>query len=331
MITPTLFLTACLMPGLPDVVLAQNAELHERLHAVAQSSSIDLPDAHPWHLKLAVQVPSPASTAVAPGTVEEWWSSPTQYRIEYDLPAYKGTLLRNGDGYLRTAGLGPAPFIANFLLAQTVHPLPADDWTAASQLELEHTQTGAMKLDCLTIKQPSAPTICMDAGSPVLRATFPFSGQTLGRDRLGSFRGHSVPVELTLKAKGALEAEAHVMALQGQETSYADKLSSDGLEAVQMPVQDRTVGLVPGHKLQGADPLYPRMARAQEFSGTLVLDVVIGPDGHVLSSQGVFAVDPFLLHAAADAVRQWIYEPARLNGKPVPIETLTTVSFSRVQ
>jgi protein TonB len=36
-------------------------------------------------------------------------------------------------------------------------------------------------------------------------------------------------------------------------------------------------------------------------------------------------VDPRLAQAALDAVKQWVYQPALLNGEP--IETLTTITL----
>jgi protein TonB len=48
------------------------------------------------------------------------------------------------------------------------------------------------------------------------------------------------------------------------------------------------------------------------------------PDNlEVLSPGG----DPRLIRAALDAVRQWRYQPARLNGEPVAIDTQITVDF----
>ena len=38
-------------------------------------------------------------------------------------------------------------------------------------------------------------------------------------------------------------------------------------------------------------------------------------------------VDPELINAAIDAVKQWRYEPTLLNGKPVEVITSITVEF----
>lgn len=36
---------------------------------------------------------------------------------------------------------------------------------------------------------------------------------------------------------------------------------------------------------------------------------------------------PLLDEAAVEAVRQWVYEPTRLNGVPVPVLMTVTVNF----
>jgi outer membrane biosynthesis protein TonB len=54
---------------------------------------------------------------------------------------------------------------------------------------------------------------------------------------------------------------------------------------------------------------------------------VIGADGavynaHAISGEGL-SEDPDLRRAAEDAVLQWRYQPATLNGKPVQINAVT--------
>jgi periplasmic protein TonB len=43
--------------------------------------------------------------------------------------------------------------------------------------------------------------------------------------------------------------------------------------------------------------------------------------------QAVINGDPLLVSAAIDAVKQWRYKPTLLNGKPVEVDTVVTVTF----
>ena len=61
------------------------------------------------------------------------------------------------------------------------------------------------------------------------------------------------------------------------------------------------------------DPIYPEQARANGIEGDVELDITIDPDGHVEAVQ-VRDGHPLLATAAADAVRQYTYQPTLLNG-----------------
>jgi protein TonB len=74
------------------------------------------------------------------------------------------------------------------------------------------------------------------------------------------------------------------------------------------------------------EPIYPLLARQIRISGTVELTGVIGVDGHIRELQVVKGY-PLLARAALEAVRQWIYEPTLLNGKPVEVIAPITVNF----
>jgi outer membrane biosynthesis protein TonB len=57
------------------------------------------------------------------------------------------------------------------------------------------------------------------------------------------------------------------------------------------------------------------------------MQAVIGTSGQILSLTPVNDVDPGLIRAAMNAVRQWRYQPTLLNGVPVEVVTTITVAF----
>jgi len=73
-------------------------------------------------------------------------------------------------------------------------------------------------------------------------------------------------------------------------------------------------------------PAYPRLAAEARIQGIVVLDAVIGKDGHVEDLRAVSG-SPLLMQAAIDAVKQWVYRPTYLNGKAVDIATEVDVHF----
>jgi TonB family protein len=73
-------------------------------------------------------------------------------------------------------------------------------------------------------------------------------------------------------------------------------------------------------------PAYPVLARKMKVEGPVVLDIVIDEDGSV-SVTSIVSGHPMLTRAAMAAVKQWHYQPALLNGKPVKVESRVTVNF----
>lgn len=73
-------------------------------------------------------------------------------------------------------------------------------------------------------------------------------------------------------------------------------------------------------------PEYPEEARAQHIQGAVVLDVQVLGSGAV-GNINVISGDPLLVPAAMAAVRQWRYQPERMNGQEVESQTRITVKF----
>jgi TonB family protein len=79
-------------------------------------------------------------------------------------------------------------------------------------------------------------------------------------------------------------------------------------------------------RVSAVDPVYPPEAAAKGVSGTVILEALIGENGEITSSRVLRSV-PGLDEAATHAVRQWVYEPTVVGGKPVPVIVTLTVSF----
>lgn len=82
-----------------------------------------------------------------------------------------------------------------------------------------------------------------------------------------------------------------------------------------------------GLLLKKVPPVYPESAKQARIQGTVALQAVISPDGHVTRLK-MISGHPMLVAAAADAVRQWEYTPYRVNGTAVEVETQITVNFA---
>jgi TonB family protein len=73
-------------------------------------------------------------------------------------------------------------------------------------------------------------------------------------------------------------------------------------------------------------PVYPEVARRYHVHGTVIVKIVVGANGRVTKAD-VLSGAPALHQAALDAVRQWTYKPALLDGQPVAFGLRVAVAF----
>jgi TonB family protein len=79
-------------------------------------------------------------------------------------------------------------------------------------------------------------------------------------------------------------------------------------------------------RLRDVKPVYPAEALAAGISGAVIIEAVISRDGTVANARVVQGV-PELDGAALAAVRQWLYRPTMLNGRPVAVVVNVTITF----
>ena len=72
---------------------------------------------------------------------------------------------------------------------------------------------------------------------------------------------------------------------------------------------------------------YPEVAMNAGVQGEVVVDAVIDTAGNVTSTRVVKSI-PLLDQAALDAIKQWKFVPAMLNGAPTPVVVTMTVNFT---
>ncbi|MDE3157760.1 MAG: TonB family protein [Acidobacteriota bacterium] len=73
-------------------------------------------------------------------------------------------------------------------------------------------------------------------------------------------------------------------------------------------------------------PAYPAIAKSTHVSGDVVVDALIDANGNVKTAK-VLSGPAMLQQAAIETVRQWKYEPARLDGQAVAMHLTVTVKF----
>lgn len=84
--------------------------------------------------------------------------------------------------------------------------------------------------------------------------------------------------------------------------------------------------LEPMHVLKTVAPVYPPIARIRRLSGSVLVQVTVGKDGRAHNPQ-LISGQPVFRDAAFDAVKQWKFKPAVLNGQAIEQTTQIKMDF----
>ena len=106
--------------------------------------------------------------------------------------------------------------------------------------------------------------------------------------------------------------------------------SADALDVShhKAPAAPRPIGgeVKQAQLVKSVPPVYPQLAKTQRITGNVVLDALIDVSGKVAQVK-VISGPPLLHQAALDAVKQWKYTPALLDGNPTSMHLTVTVQF----
>jgi TonB family protein len=86
-------------------------------------------------------------------------------------------------------------------------------------------------------------------------------------------------------------------------------------------------GVSPPHELYTPDPEYSEEARTAKYQGTVVLWLIVGPDGKPRDIRISRPLGKGLDQKAIEAVSRWLFEPAMKDGKPAAVMINVEVNF----
>src|SRR5579871_2138527 len=252
---------------------------------------------------------SSGSSSQASSTTAE--AAPAPAAVAAEEPAANGNASQPG---ARTADKTATPNRSNI----NSEPVPAKQ-PAASQQNAPTAQL-AKAVDKNASAELSAYKKLAEPAAPVAKRA------SLGEVHLAAPK--------STRAAGEVVGEAEALALNssGQIVPAGDAMGG-GLvagnskqpvaPAVPLPVGGdvKTAKLI-----SSVPPVYPSLARSQHIEGQVLVDALVDVSGRISSMKVVSG--PVLLHQAAmDALRQWKYQAATLDGKPVPMHLTVTVQF----
>jgi TonB family protein len=83
----------------------------------------------------------------------------------------------------------------------------------------------------------------------------------------------------------------------------------------------------PPEKLFAPQPQYTEIARKARIQGVVIVQAIIDKEGKVTNIKVLKGLPMGLEEAAVDAMKQWKFKPATLNGRPVTVYYNLTVNF----
>ena len=320
-------------------LLAQSGQdtLKGRLQRAENLTSLDDAGSKPWHMKMNVQFYDLYRSDGKPkeiGTIEEWWSGPESYRVVYSFSSYSNIEVRTHDGRYVALTSVKAPYYADLLLRQIVHPVRAKSLLPGSQIEVTSRKSATGDLDLLTVYPRSLDpidsatydlsTYCFEKGKDVLVMSSEFPSETVQRAKFGRFLGQSVALAVIVQVGEKIVAGAQLVELKGQSTPYPETEDLSGLlkvAPVDGPIQA-------GRIIKKVLPTYPSVARAGHIQGTVVLSALIDETGRIKSLEVISSPAENLSKAALEAVQQWTYSPYIANGIATDVETTIRINFN---
>jgi TonB family protein len=111
-----------------------------------------------------------------------------------------------------------------------------------------------------------------------------------------------------------------------QPTAPAVKSQKVGKQDKEKPAKEKSKDKVVGELIEAPPPVYPDEAKKQKIEGTVIVAIVIGDDGNVISAKAKSGPEP--LHAAAEtAASKARFKLTTVNGKPAKVAGAMTYNF----
>jgi TonB family protein len=299
------------------------------------STQLDRKGAPPFHLKIDAQLYDLKGKPTETGTIEEWWATPGEYRVEINSGQLH-EVRASGEPHRGSQGGQDARsrYLLSQLLSATERPLqksiPVDTITVYSH------KFGEVDLDCfvlhLAVLLPTDNSAaCADPGTEGLRLKL--SGyETDVRNSLTTFYATNVALSTKIVYFGRDAVSGKISKLEsftpgapGTPTLLPNPPVADAAEGSQARISGKVMS---GRILKKVVPVYPPMARQNRIGGAVILHAIITREGKIGSLFVLASPDETLSGAAMSAVSAWRYQPYLLNGQPTEVDTTITVNFN---
>ncbi len=302
--------------------------------AARKLNNLAAADVKPWHIKATFQLFGDDGVVTEEGTYEEFWASPFQFKRTFTGKSFSQTAYGSQKGVLLASTTGETPDLLLAARNNLVSPMPFFDAIIQNTTyTTKPLNSGSLKLLCAipTASAPGAPAdnsaYCFDTEEPTLRiAARPSTSDQTFHNRLIRVEDRAVATELKITHNGKPTVALHVqdaVVLDGSQDAVFTPPPDAVAATLRINVAD---SLTAGMLENKVAPEYPIAAHRAHITGVVVLQAVIGKNGHIKDVKPISGPEA-LQGAAMQAVWQWRYRPYLLNGQPVEVMTTISVTF----
>lgn len=324
----------------------------------AKTNGLVGPDMQPWHGKITYKLFDEQGNLKNQGTIEEFWVSPTKYKVTYASGSLSHSEFGTDKGAYTIGGAGMDIVPAFEVQRGLLEPLPTPQEVMQNNYSFQEREMGQVRATCLQQQDiygdTSGPTFCLDPDAPNLRVIVNRNSEDVLYSNPVKFQGRTLAGDLKFSAGELKNIESDPPAFSAHLEMIEPLTNID--DAAFAPPPDAHAPVVIGAVLSNVPPnfpnpalmptkvnvsagvaqamlvhkvplQYPGDAKAAGISGTVVLQVLIDTDGRVTNIR-VVSGPPALQGAAIDSVRQWRYRPYLLSGKPVAVDTIVNLIFT---
>jgi TonB family protein len=314
-------------PALADVPTPHDAK--ERLELAAKTNGL-AGLAVPWHLKATFQLFGDDAKVLDTGAYEEWRANAQRYRVVLHGATGSREIFGTERGIFMTNATGWGREALSSIKQAVEQPaaVPAD--LNRFRLRDFEEKTGSTNIPCTELvpavsKMDPEDVLCFAPTNAIVvfRSNAFEKKQTLF-DKFSFVRGQTFAREIRFRVAGQLWLQVHVEQVEGIAPAGMDALTVPA-NAVLHSMAPNTRGITTPTLRKGADPVYPLHVQ-KGLQGTVFVSGTIGTDGRPRDLEAAWGPEP-LRQSALDCVQKWIFNPAQLDGKPVPVEIRVKVDF----
>ncbi|HXL22554.1 MAG TPA: hypothetical protein VOA78_08815 [Candidatus Dormibacteraeota bacterium] len=293
-------------------------DLPKWLDQQALLNSLESSNVRPWHIVIFYDQFDGDGDNFNSGTLEEFWVRPNSYKRIYTSWEFNQTEVATDKGLFRRGDQRwPKPAELR-VRAEVVSPFSyADTLKGFYARDFERTFSGHT-FQCTAVEkdsQLSDPTqYCFEPGTPILRYSHGDTWIQTVYNHIFQFQGRNLAreVEVTDGGKPYLKLRVETIEL----IPNADTLDLTPPPDAVGPLGDRISG-VSVRPIKMSSPKWPASLRNQHFR--VIVEIVIGKNGHVLSAHGISG-PPDAYKGCEDSVREWLFPPYLVTGRPVEVE-----------